>query len=287
MTSSGTAVVTLPSDGQIVIVRVIAAPAGDVYEAFTTPALVRRWWHAGRGDMTACEIDLRVGGRWRYAMDARGGEVAFHGTFRELVPGHRIVFTELFEGALADEVVVTVTFDERDGGTTLTELIEVPSRVQRDAMVGQGMEDGAQVALDLLEQVAIGLPPAVRVGGVDFVSLPTRDLTVAMDFYGRVLGLPRSSLWQRPGHEPVGAEFETGTVTVALMVTERLGMEFQPHLVPIALHVDDVAAARAALEARGVVFRGDTIDSGVCHQALFHDPDGNLLDLHHRYAPRH
>jgi predicted enzyme related to lactoylglutathione lyase len=124
------------------------------------------------------------------------------------------------------------------------------------------------------------------VTGVDFVSVPTRDLTAAMDFYGDVLGLPRSSMWQRPGEEPLGAEFETGTVTIALIACERLGIPFQPNRVPIALRVEDVEAARAELESRGVAFNGDTIDSGVCHQALFEDPDGNALDIHHRYAPR-
>ena len=124
------------------------------------------------------------------------------------------------------------------------------------------------------------------VTGVDFVSIPTQDLAAAMDFYGNVLGLPRSALWQRPGSDPIGAEYETGTVTLALLDCESLGIPFQPHKMPIALRVDDVHAARSALEAKGVVFRGDTIDSGVCHQALFHDPDGNVLDLHHRYAPR-
>jgi predicted enzyme related to lactoylglutathione lyase len=124
------------------------------------------------------------------------------------------------------------------------------------------------------------------VTGVDFVSVPTTDLERAMQFYGEVLGLPRSSVWQRPGHEPVGAEFETGTVTLALTACEPLGIEFQPNKVPIALRVDDVAAARAELEARGVKFTSDIIDSGVCHQAIFEDPDGNALDLHHRYAPR-
>jgi predicted enzyme related to lactoylglutathione lyase len=125
------------------------------------------------------------------------------------------------------------------------------------------------------------------VTGVDFVSVPARDLQAAMDFYGDVLRLPRSSVWQRPGEEPLGAEFETGTVTVAVIASERLGMTFQPNSVPIALHVDDVEAARAELESRGVGFRGDTIDSGVCHMANFADPDGNALMLHHRYAPRH
>lgn len=128
--------------------------------------------------------------------------------------------------------------------------------------------------------------PSFAVRGVDFVSIPTRDLAAAMAFYGEVLGLERSAVWQRPGRAPVGAEYETGTVTLALMACEELGMAFQPHRVPIALRVDDVAEARAELEARGVVFRGETIDSGVCHQAIFEDPDGNLLDLHHRYAPR-
>jgi predicted enzyme related to lactoylglutathione lyase len=123
------------------------------------------------------------------------------------------------------------------------------------------------------------------VTGVDFVSVPTRDLDAAMDFYGNVLGLPRSSVWQRPGQPAVGAEFETGTVTIALIACEPLGIEFSPNKVPIALRVDDVAAARAALESRGVAFPAETIDSGVCHQALFQDPDGNSLDLHHRYAP--
>ena len=121
--------------------------------------------------------------------------------------------------------------------------------------------------------------------GVDFVSVPTKDLDTAMDFYANVLGLPRSSVWQRPGQEAVGAEFETGTVTIALIASERLGIAFEPNTVPIALRVEDVEAARAELESRGVSFDGDTIDSGVCHQALFKDPDGNSLDLHHRYAP--
>jgi catechol 2,3-dioxygenase-like lactoylglutathione lyase family enzyme len=124
------------------------------------------------------------------------------------------------------------------------------------------------------------------VTGVDFVSVPTRNLEAAMDFYADVLGLERSKLWQGPGEDPVGAEFETGTVTIALIACERLGIEFQPNKAPLALQVADVEAARAQLESHGVSFKGETIDSGVCHQALFEDPDGNVLDLHHRYAPR-
>jgi catechol 2,3-dioxygenase-like lactoylglutathione lyase family enzyme len=123
------------------------------------------------------------------------------------------------------------------------------------------------------------------VTGVDFVSVPTKNLSAARDFYENVLGLEASKLWQGQGSDPVGAEFETGTVTIAVIDCDKLGIPYQPIKVPIAFRVDDVPAARAELESRGVSFQGDIIDSGVCHQAIFEDPDGNTLDLHHRYAP--
>ena len=122
----------------------------------------------------------------------------------------------------------------------------------------------------------------MRITGVDFITVPTRDFERAGEFYGTVLGLPCSARW---GSMPA-AEFETGTLTIAVMQSDAFGMEFQPHTHPIALHVEDVAAARAELEALGVTFRADTLDSGVCHMAHFADPDGNALMLHHRYAPR-
>jgi catechol 2,3-dioxygenase-like lactoylglutathione lyase family enzyme len=123
------------------------------------------------------------------------------------------------------------------------------------------------------------------VTGVDFVSVPSNDLPAARAFYADVLGLEPSQVYQRAGEEAVGAEFETGTVTLAVLNCPGLGIEFRATAVPIALQVDDVAAARADLEAKGVSF-DDTIDSGVCHMAHFRDPDGNVLMLHHRYAPR-
>ena len=104
----------------------------------------------------------------------------------------------------------------------------------------------------------------------------------ASEFYGTMLGLPCSARW---GSMPA-AEFETGTLTIAVMQSDAFGIEFQPHTHPIALHVEDVAAARAELEAAGVTFAADTIDSGVCHMAHFADPDGNSLMFHCRYAPR-
>jgi catechol 2,3-dioxygenase-like lactoylglutathione lyase family enzyme len=124
--------------------------------------------------------------------------------------------------------------------------------------------------------------PTPLVTGTDFVTVATKDIDAAVDFYGTVLGLPESARW---GQMPA-VEFETGNLTIAVMQSDAFGIEFQANNHPIALCVDDVEAARAELESRGVEFKGDTIDSGVCHQALFEDPDGNLLDIHHRYAPR-
>jgi len=129
-------------------------------------------------------------------------------------------------------------------------------------------------------------PAPSLVTGTDFVSIPTRDLAASREFYGTVLGLPCSAVWQRGDAPALGAEFETGTLTLALIDSAAVGREFHPNTLPVALHVDDVAAARAELESRGVTFHGDILDSGVCHQAFFADPDGNALALHHRYAPR-
>jgi catechol 2,3-dioxygenase-like lactoylglutathione lyase family enzyme len=121
----------------------------------------------------------------------------------------------------------------------------------------------------------------MNVTGVDFICVPTRDYEQASAFYGDTLGLPFSKRW---GNMPAG-EFETGTLTLAVMQSDAFGIEFKPHSHPIALRVDDVAAARAELEDKGIAFRGDIIDSGVCHMANFADPDGNALMFHHRYAP--
>lgn len=123
------------------------------------------------------------------------------------------------------------------------------------------------------------------VTGVDFVSIPTQDMAAARAFYTDVLGIEPSKVWARGEEDPMGAEFEPGTVTLALIDVAKLGIPFSPTNVPIALQVDDVDAARKELESRGVEFKGDLIDSGVCHQAFFEDPDGNMIGLHHRYAP--
>jgi catechol 2,3-dioxygenase-like lactoylglutathione lyase family enzyme len=117
--------------------------------------------------------------------------------------------------------------------------------------------------------------------GTDFICVATKDLDAAAAFYRDVLGLQEGKRW---GTMPAG-EFETGNLTIAVMQSDAFGMEFSPHAHPIELRVDDVEAARAELESRGVEFEGDILDSGVCHQSFFSDPDGNSLAIHHRYAP--
>jgi catechol 2,3-dioxygenase-like lactoylglutathione lyase family enzyme len=120
------------------------------------------------------------------------------------------------------------------------------------------------------------------VTGVDFVAVPVTDYDAAAEFYGTVLGLPFVKRW---GKMPAG-EFQAGNLTLALIQPDAFGIEFAKGNSWIALQVDDVEAARTALESQGIEFRRDTLDSGVCHQAFFSDPDGNPLILHHRYAPK-
>jgi uncharacterized protein YndB with AHSA1/START domain len=159
--TSGTAKVTLPTDEQILITRTFDAPRHLVFRAWTTPDLVERWWAGQRGQMTSVEIDLRVGGRWRYVMATEdGSQVAFHGEYREIVPDERIVTTEVFEmpGASDDDGVLNVvTFTEDAGRTTLSLLVECPSKEVRDIIIDSGMEVGMQEQMDLLEQLAASL----------------------------------------------------------------------------------------------------------------------------------
>jgi uncharacterized protein YndB with AHSA1/START domain len=162
--SSGGAILTLPTDEQILITREFDAPKHLVYKAWTTPELVKRWWNAKRGEVTIAEIDLRVGGKWRWVMIADGGfEVGFHGEYLELVPDERIVTTEVYEGlpeGVSEEeggTVNTATFEEAEGRTTLTLLIRAANKTARDAIIDSGMEAGLQDALDLREQLVLSL----------------------------------------------------------------------------------------------------------------------------------
>jgi uncharacterized protein YndB with AHSA1/START domain len=158
VTGSRRAVVTLPGDRQILIEREFDAPRELVYKAWTTPELVERWWGGLRGRVTSAEIDLRVGGLWRYAMVANGGfEVAFHGEFSEIAENERIVSTEVFEALPDKPTRTTVTFSEADGVTKLTLLVEHTSKENRDVQMASGMEGGLQESFDKLEDVARSL----------------------------------------------------------------------------------------------------------------------------------
>lgn len=152
------ATVTLPADNQILITREFAAPAALVWRAYTTPELIARWWAGKRGTVTSAEVDLRVGGTWRYAMTANGGfEVAFRGEYREIDSPARLVNTEIYEGipdADAHFSLVTTTFTEKDGRTVVEMLCEYRDRADRDAVIDSGMEGGMQESLEALEEVA-------------------------------------------------------------------------------------------------------------------------------------
>ncbi len=156
--TSSPAVVTLPSETEILITREFDAPRHLVYKAWTTPELVRQWWSGQRGEMSVAEIDLRVGGAWRYVMTAHGGfEVAFHGEFREIVENERLVNTEVYEGMPDAEALNVVTFAETDGRTTLELLVVCKDQAGRDAIIESGMEGGMQEQMVLLEALAQSL----------------------------------------------------------------------------------------------------------------------------------
>lgn len=158
--SKSTAIVTLPSDTEILITREFAAPKHLVYQAYTTPELIRRWWSARRGAVTVAEVDLRVGGMWRFVMLLEDGfEVGFHGEYREIIPNERIVCTEVYEGYPEPDAAAlnTITLSEQNGRTRLTILVQHQRPEHRDAHINSGMEAGMQDALDLLEEVAIDL----------------------------------------------------------------------------------------------------------------------------------
>ena len=156
-----TAVVSLPSDTQILITRDFNAERHLVYRAHVEPDLIKRWWAGERGQVDSAEVDLRIGGRWRYVMTAHEGfEVAFHGEYREIVPDERIVCTEVFEGVPdgdLDPAVCTFTLTDLGGRTRLTVLTEVSSRQVRDMILDSGMDSGMQEGMDALERVAQSL----------------------------------------------------------------------------------------------------------------------------------
>ena len=165
MAQTSTMNVTFPSDEEILITRTVNAPRHLVYKAWTTPELVRKWWPGKRGEMTVADMDFRVGGAWRYVMVAHGEfEVAFHGTYREIMPNERIVHTEIMEmpdagpGSEDGAVVNSVTFEEADGGATLVSIrTDVGSKEVRDTIAQSGMEGGVREQFEIIEELAANL----------------------------------------------------------------------------------------------------------------------------------
>jgi uncharacterized protein YndB with AHSA1/START domain len=159
MTSTKSATVALPTDEQILITREFEAPARLLWRALTEPELVKRWWSGERGVVTLAEIDLRVGGTWRYVIGAteQHPEVGFHGEYLELAPEERIVSTEVYEGYPDAAATNTMTLVESGGRTTLTTLVQHTSKEHRDMHVNSGMEAGMQESFDALERVAVSL----------------------------------------------------------------------------------------------------------------------------------
>lgn len=149
----GSAVVTLPSDTEFVITRSFDAPARLIFEAWTTPALVQQWWGFETSVWEVCEIDLRVGGTWRYVVRERDMEVAFHGEYREIDAPNRLVSTEVYEGIPEAESLNVVTLEEVDGVTTMTTLVQYTCQEHRDGHLASGMEGGMQISMDRLEDL--------------------------------------------------------------------------------------------------------------------------------------
>jgi uncharacterized protein YndB with AHSA1/START domain len=159
VTSDRRATVTLPSDEEILITRDFDAPKHLVYKAWTTPELVERWWAGRHGKTTSVEMDLRVGGRWRFVLVSNNGmEVAFNGEYREIAEGDRIVYTEIYEGAEVppgvEPTINIATFTEVDGGTRLELRTQCQNKEVRDMIVASGFESGMQEQMEIIEELA-------------------------------------------------------------------------------------------------------------------------------------
>jgi uncharacterized protein YndB with AHSA1/START domain len=158
-TNSRSFTVTTPSDREIRMTRVFDAPRHLVFEAMSKPEHIRRWWgNLGEGySVPVCEVDLRVGGKWRFVNRHPSGEAAFHGEYREIAAPERLVFTEIFEPFPDAESLVTSVLTDENGKTRLTVTVEYPSLEVRDMVRQTGMEKGAAISYDRLDEVATGL----------------------------------------------------------------------------------------------------------------------------------
>jgi uncharacterized protein YndB with AHSA1/START domain len=162
MKNTGTLQVTIPSDREITLTRVFAAPRSLVFDAFTKPELLKLWFGPRGWSLVVCEVDLKVGGAWRFVLRSpEGRDMGMRGVYRELQPPSRSVHTETFDDFPGESIVTTVLVEDR-GKTTLTATVLYPSQQVRDAVVESGMEHGAAESYDKLAE----LLPSLATGNV-------------------------------------------------------------------------------------------------------------------------
>jgi uncharacterized protein YndB with AHSA1/START domain/predicted enzyme related to lactoylglutathione lyase len=272
MPNTGKLKVTTPSPNEIVLTRTFDAPWRLVYEALTTPALIRRWWGVTRGTMTVCEVDLRVGGRYRFAQRTHQGmEIAFSGEYLELSPPDRMVHTERFEGGSGEAVITTRLVEER-GKTTMIATCVYSSPEVRDMVIRSGMEGGAAESYDALDAGV----KARMFEKVAFTMYPVRDTARARAFYEGTLGLVVGS----HSDNGIWTEYDLpGGGCLALFRTD----DTTPSNAAggtVALEVRDLDALVARLEHAGAEVKMKGIESPVCWMAVILDTEGNGILLH-------
>jgi uncharacterized protein YndB with AHSA1/START domain/predicted enzyme related to lactoylglutathione lyase len=272
MPNNGSLKVTTPAPNEIVLTRTFDAPWELVYEALTTPTLIRRWWGAKRGTMTVCEVDLRVGGRYRFAMKTNSGmEIAFSGEWRELSPPDRMVHTERFENAPGEAVITTKLVEER-GRTTMIATCVYSSPEVRDAVIRSGMEGGAAESYDALDGVVKGR----MFEKVAFTMYPVKDTARARAFYEGTLGLEVGS----HSDNGIWTEYDLpGGGCLALFRTDDTKPSNSAGGT-VAFEVRDLDALVARLEKAGVEVKMKGIESPVCWMAVILDSEGNGILLH-------
>lgn len=279
----GSAVVTLPSDTEIVITRCFRAPAALIFRAWTTPELVRQWWGSPEAPLVVCEIDLTVGGRWRYVSAKPGvGELGWHGTYRAIEPGRSLVSTEVFEGAPDAEAVDELTLTEQDGVTTLRVVVTHATKTGRDAHIASGMEAGMQLTLDRLEDLVVdqaSIPPMQM--KLELIPLPVADIDRAKAFYVDRVGFHLDvDVTPTEGMRIVQLTPPGSACSIVLSVGLPALDQMEPGTIKgVHLVVRDIDAARAELIGRGVEVSDVDSSAGSVKYAWFDDPDGNTLTL--------
>lgn len=270
----------MPSDVEVRITRVVAAPKGLVFDVHTRPEHLPNWMLGPPGwTMPVCEIDLRPGGAYRYVWrTGDGAEMTISGTFHEVIRPDRLVSTEAWGGGDWPDTRNTVTFDEREGRTRITTTVRYPSQAARDAAVQSGMRDGMDASYASLDAYLVGLEPAASAFDMrlELVPVPVRDVDAAIAFYQGLLGFAVDHDIQ-PGNSVRITQLTPPGSACSILLSQGLpGLSDQAPGTLRALHlvVNDVHKAREALLARAVDVGGVEDMGGILYVG-FADPDGN------------